>query len=313
MKWAEFRVHTTQEAVEPVSNVLHESGAAGVAIEDPHDLVTEWSVKYGEVYELSPDDYPEEGVMVKAYFPMNDTFKQTMSHVQNRIKELENFSINIGRAEMDYVEVDDEDWATAWKKYYHPVQITEQLTIVPTWEDYEPGQGEMTIELDPGMAFGTGTHPTTILSIRSLEEAVKQGDSVIDVGTGSGVLALAAWKYGAGPIRALDLDEVAVNSAKENFRLNRAEPFIEIAQNNLLEGVQPNAADLVVANILAEVIISFTYDAFRVVKPGGVFLTSGIISRKKDDVIKSLEDAGFQVEDVTELDDWVAIKAVKPV
>lgn len=116
MKWAEFRVHTTQEAIEPVSNVLHESGAAGVAIEDPHDLVQDWGDKFGEMYDLSPDDYPEEGVYVKAYFPMNDSFSATMDLVKDRILQLTQYEINLGQATMEYVEVDDEDWANAWKK-----------------------------------------------------------------------------------------------------------------------------------------------------------------------------------------------------
>lgn len=312
MKWAEFRVHTTQEAIEPVSNVLHESGAAGVAIEDPHDLVKDWGDKFGEIYDLSSTDYPEEGVYVKAYFPMNDTFSETMDRVQERIIKLKQYAINLGQATMEYVEVDDEDWANAWKKYYHPVQVTERVIIVPTWEDYQAQANDIIIELDPGMAFGTGTHPTTILSIRALEEAVRTGDHVIDVGTGSGVLALAAWKFGAETITAYDLDQVAVDSAKENLVLNQADHAIAIKQNNLLEGVTDNAADVVVANILAEVIISFAKDAYRVVKPGGIYLTSGIITRKKTDVLTALEEAGFLIDHVDELNDWIAIKAVKP-
>ncbi|MBM7838082.1 ribosomal protein L11 methyltransferase [Alkalihalobacillus xiaoxiensis] len=313
MKWAEFRVHTTQEAIEPVSNVLHESGAAGVAIEDPHDLVQDWGDKFGEMYDLSPDDYPEEGVYVKAYFPMNDSFSATMDLVKDRILQLTQCEINLGQATMEYVEVDDEDWANAWKKYYHPVQVTERVIIVPTWEDYQAQENDIIIELDPGMAFGTGTHPTTILSIRALEQTVEANDRVIDVGTGSGVLALAAWKFGAQTITAYDLDQVAVTSAKENLVLNQADHAIEVKQNNLLEGVQENVADVIVANILAEVIVSFADEAFKVVKPGGSYITSGIITRKKADVIDALESAGFIVDEVTELNDWVAIKARKPV
>ncbi len=312
MKWAEFRVHTTQEAVEPVSNILHELGAAGVAIEDPQDLVTEWSVKYGEVYELSPEDYPDEGVMVKAYFPMGATFKETIAEVRRRVHNLVSFQIDIGHGTMDYTEVKEEDWATAWKSFYHPVQVTEQVTIVPTWEEYSARPGEIIIELDPGMAFGTGTHPTTILSLQALEHAVKQGDAVIDVGTGSGILAIAAWKFGAEGITALDLDEVAVNSAKANVALNGASDFVDVQQGNLLDGVASESADVLVSNILAEVILQFTTDAYRIVKRGGLFLTSGIISSKREAVEGALKAAGFAIQEVNELDDWVAIVAQKP-
>lgn len=312
MKWAEFFVHTTQEAVEPVSNILHEAGAAGVAIEDPKDLVTEWSVKFGEVYELNPDDYPEEGVMVKAYFPMNDQFHKTIAEVEDKIQGLVTFDINIGNGTTGYVEVNDDDWANAWKKYYHPVNVTDQIVIVPTWEDYEKKEHEMIIELDPGMAFGTGTHPTTILSLQAIEKIVKIGDAVIDVGTGSGVLALAAWKLGAHTIHAYDLDDVAVTSARENFKLNNAEHSIEISQNDLLTGIQEHTADLVVANILAEVIVTFTEDAFHVVKPGGTFITSGIIERKEQLVKESIEQAGFMIDSIQRQEGWVAIIAKKP-
>ncbi len=191
--------------------------------------------------------------------------------------------------------------------------MTERVIIVPTWEDYQAQENDIVIELDPGMAFGTGTHPTTILSIRALEQTVQANDRVIDVGTGSGVLALAAWKFGAQTITAYDLDQVAVTSAKENLVLNQADHAIEVKQNNLLEGVQENVADVIVANILAEVIVSFADEAFKVVKPGGSYITSGIITRKKADVIDALESAGFIVDEVTELNDWVAIKARKPV
>ncbi|KQL58021.1 MULTISPECIES: 50S ribosomal protein L11 methyltransferase [Bacillaceae] len=311
MKWAEFRVHTTQEAVEPVSNILHEEGAAGVAIEDPKDLVTEWSVKFGEVYELSPDDYPTEGVMVKAYFPMNDAFERTIAEVEDRIKGLVAFDIPIAPGTTGYVEVNDDDWANAWKKYYHPVKVTDQIVIVPTWEDYHKKDHELIIELDPGMAFGTGTHPTTVLSLQALEESVKKGDAVIDVGTGSGVLALAAWKLGAERIHAYDLDDVAVTSARENFKLNDAENKIQIAQNNLLNGIEANSAHVVVANILAEVIVTFTDDAYRVVKPGGTFITSGIIERKEQLVKDKIEASGFTITAVQRQEGWVAIIAKK--
>ncbi|WZY00964.1 50S ribosomal protein L11 methyltransferase [Bacillus sp. FSL W7-1360] len=311
MKWAEFRIHTTQEAVESVSNLLHESGAAGVAIEDPQDLVTEWANQYGEVYELSPADYPTEGVIVKAYFPMGDDFTEMIARVEADIRQLVTYEIDIGAAEMSYVEVDEKDWATAWKAYYHPVQVTERLTIVPTWETYTPNENEMVIELDPGMAFGTGTHPTTILSLQALEKTIKRGHNVIDVGTGSGVLAIAASKLGAETVLALDLDEVAVESAKANVALNELPTPVTVRKNHLLEGIADNTCDVIVANILAEVIVSFTENAYRVLKPGGTFLTSGIITRKKEEVTTALEKAGFFIDEVTEMDDWIAVRAIR--
>src|SRR5699024_7099373 len=158
-----MRIHTINEAVEPISNILHEHGASGVVIEDPLDMVKERDTFFGEIYELNPDDYPAEGVFVKAYLPMNRTLERTVHSINEAISKLPEHAINIGENKVTFREIDEADWSTAWKKYYKPVKISDNITIIPTWEDYSPHAGEMIIELDPGMAFGTGTHPTTML------------------------------------------------------------------------------------------------------------------------------------------------------
>ncbi|WP_413380123.1 50S ribosomal protein L11 methyltransferase [Alkalihalobacillus sp. 1P02AB] len=308
MKWTEFSIHTTQEAVEPVSNILHEAGASGVVIEDPSDLVKDWGVRFGEIYQLSPDDYPEDGVIVKAYFLGNSFLAETIDEVTLSINGLSQYNIDLGFNKVKLTEVKEEEWATAWKKYYKPVKVSQHVTIVPTWEEYTPYEGEMIIELDPGMAFGTGTHPTTVLCIQALEKVLKGNESVVDVGTGSGVLSIAAAKLGASQILSMDLDEVAVQSARANIELNQLSNQIEVKQNNLLEGVS-GPHDVIVANILAEIIVRFTQDAAAILKPGGRFITSGIIKRKKQEVKGSLLEAGFIIEEVVEMEDWVAIIA----
>ena len=209
-------------------------------------------------------------------------------------------------------EVDEEDWSTAWKQYYHPVKISERFTIVPTWEDYKPvSSDELIIELDPGMAFGTGTHPTTVMCLQALEKVVQEGNTVIDVGTGSGVLSIGAAMLGAERVHALDLDEVAVTAARENVELNKMDHIVEVFHGNLLDTVK-EPADVVVANILAEIIMSFTDDAYSIVKPGGVYATSGIIGAKKDEVKQALEKSGFIIEEVLMMEDWVAIISRRP-
>ncbi|MDY7221874.1 50S ribosomal protein L11 methyltransferase [Halalkalibacterium halodurans] len=308
MKWSEFSIHTTQEAVEPVCNILHEAGASGVVIEDPKDLVKEWGVHYGEIYQLNPDDYPEEGVMIKAYFPVNSFLGETIEEIKEAINGLLLYDIDLGHNKIQLVEVLEEEWATAWKKYYKPVKVSNTITIVPTWEEYEAHEDEMIIELDPGMAFGTGTHPTTVLCIQALENVIQGGESVIDVGTGSGVLSIAAAKLGANEVLGLDLDEVAVKSAQMNVKLNKVHGQVMVWQNHLLEGIT-GTRDVIVANILAEVIIRFVADAKAVLKPGGTFIVSGIIKRKKTDVKDALVTNGFQIEETVELEDWVAIIA----
>jgi len=194
---------------------------------------------------------------------------------------------------------------------YHPVKISEKFTIVPTWEEYTPVHSdELIIELDPGMAFGTGTHPTTVMCIQALERTVKEGDHVVDVGTGSGVLSIAAGLLGAERIQALDLDEVAVHSARINIKLNKVHQRATVSQNNLLDGIE-GPVDVVVANILAEVIVRFTDDAARIVKQGGHFITSGIILQKKQEVKDAIVKSGFEIVETIQMEDWVAFIAKK--
>ena len=309
LKWSEISIHTTNEAIEPISNILHEAGASGVVIEDPFELVKIREDQFGEIYQLNPKDYPEEGVIVKAYLPINSFLGETIEEIKSAINNLIIYNIDIGKNDVSVSEVHEEEWATAWKKYYHPVKISKRFTVVPTWEEYTPvNSDELIIELDPGMAFGTGTHPTTVMSIQALERTVKKGDSVIDVGTGSGVLSIAAAMLGAEKVKALDLDEVAVQSAKLNLELNKVHTFVNVSQNNLLEGIS-DEVDVVVANILAEVILRFTDDVAKTVKPGGYFIAAGIIQQKKDQVKESIETAGFDIEETLRMEDWVAFIA----
>jgi ribosomal protein L11 methyltransferase len=312
MKWSEISILTTNEAIEPISNILHESGASGVVIEDPFDLIKEREDMFGEIYQLNPEDYPSEGVLVKAYLPVNSFLGETVEEIKQGITNLVTYDIDIGENKVEISEVNEEEWATAWKKYYHPVKISDKFTIVPTWEDYTPVHSdELIIELDPGMAFGTGTHPTTVMCIQALERIVKPDDSVMDVGTGSGVLSIAAALLSAAEVKAYDLDEVAVRSARLNVKLNKVQNRVTVDENNLLNGIT-GQADVIVANILAEIILRFTEDAFELVKSGGYFITSGIIQPKKQQVKDSLEAAGFLIEEVMVMEDWVAIIAKKP-
>lgn len=312
MKWSEISILTTNEAIEPISNILHESGASGVVIEDPAELIKEREDMFGEIYQLNPDDYPSEGVLVKAYLPVNSFLGETVDEIKQGITNLVTYDIDIGENKVEISEVNEEEWATAWKKYYHPVKISDKFTIVPTWEDYTPVHSdELIIELDPGMAFGTGTHPTTVMCIQALERIVKEHDTVIDVGTGSGVLSIAAAQLAADNVRAYDLDEVAVRSARLNVKLNKVQQTVTVDANNLLNGVR-GQADVIVANILAEIILRFTLDAFELVKPGGFFITSGIIQPKKQEVRDALESAGFIIEEIMVMEDWVALIAKKP-
>ncbi|WP_285756146.1 50S ribosomal protein L11 methyltransferase [Parageobacillus sp. G301] len=311
MKWSEISIHTTHEAVEAISNILHEAGAGGVVIEDPNDLIKERDASFGEVYELNPDDYPEEGVIIKAYLPVNSFLGETVEAIKQAINNLLLYDIDIGKNKITISEVNEEEWATAWKKYYNPVKISEKFTIVPTWETYEPvSSDELIIELDPGMAFGTGTHPTTVMCIQALEKYMKPGDTVIDVGTGSGILSIAAAMLGAKSVRALDLDPVAVDSARLNVKLNKVQHIVTVSQNNLLDHIEEQA-NVIVANILAEIILRFVDNAYRLLEKNGYFITSGIIQAKKQEVKEGLMKAGFAIEETLVMEDWIAFIARK--
>lgn len=311
MKWSEISIQTTNEAIEPISNILHETGASGLVIEDPLDLIKARESVFGEIYDLDPNEYPDEGVRIKAYLPINSFLGETVEQIKQAINNLLIYDIDIGKNHVSLSEINEEEWATAWKKYYKPVKISKKITITPTWEDYTPvSSDEIIIELDPGMAFGTGTHPTTVLSIQALEAYLKPDDVVIDVGCGSGVLSIAAGKLGAKEIWAFDLDEIAVKSTHLNAKINKMDKRIHAKQNNLLDHVDCKA-NVIVSNILAEIIVRFVDDAWDNLVDGGLFITSGIIQNKKQLVKDKLEAQGFEILAVNEMEDWISIVARK--
>jgi ribosomal protein L11 methyltransferase len=247
-----------------------------------------------------------------AYFPETIFLPEILPFIKTKIEKLPEFGLNIGKNIVEVSEVEESDWATAWKKYYHPVRVTRYLTIVPSWEKYEAQhEDEKIITLDPGMAFGTGTHPTTNLTLQALETVLRGGETVLDVGTGSGVLSIASSLYGAKDIYAYDLDEVAVRSAQENVDLNANTENIHVAANDLLVGVEQEA-DVIVANILADIIVLMIEDAWRLLKPDGTFIVSGIIEDKKDMVLEEMYTQGFEVDRIFQQKDWFAIILKKP-
>jgi ribosomal protein L11 methyltransferase len=310
MRWTEVTIHTSQEAVEAVSSILHEAGADGVVIEDPEVLTREWNRPFGEIVQLSPSDFPEEGVIVKGYILLDSPPEKLLDDLRLSMLDLKAFGLDTGIATIVSGEVDEDDWSTAWKKYYKPVKVSDRITVAPSWEDYEAGPDEQIIRLDPGMAFGTGTHPTTILCIRALEKMIRGGEKVIDVGCGTGVLSIAAAKLGAKEVLAVDLDQVAVESAAFNAEINRVSDRVNVRKNDLLRQLD-GTYDLIVANILAEVIVTFADQVAERLKPNGIYITSGIISKKAEVVKDALEEAGLPVMETFNEDDWVAFISKK--
>ena len=290
-KWQELTVEVLREAEEAASNILIELGSQGVAIDDSADYLGRVG-KYGEVF---PEVKQVDTVKITAYYPEHVDIDAVEKEVAQRLSALSDFGVNAGDIHYDTQELAEQDWAENWKKYYEPTRISHDLTIVPSWTDYEAKTGEKIIRLDPGMAFGTGTHPTTKMSLFALEQVLRGGETVLDVGTGSGVLSIASSLLGAKSIYAYDLDEVAVRVARENIDLNAGTENIHVATGNLLQGVDIQA-DVIVANILADILINMTEDAYRLVKDEGYLIMSGIISEKWEMVRESAEKAGFFLE-----------------
>lgn len=320
MIWKEITIHTTEEAVEMVSNFLHEAGAGGVTIEEHVDNDKPRDTSLGQWFEIPPNDIPEGEAKISGYFPEGLNIDEVIAEVRARIEELKSYEIDPGDAVITVRDVSEDDWANNWKQYFKPLRVSEKLTIKPTWEDYTPGPGEQIIELDPGMAFGTGTHPTTSLCLRTLESIIQDGDEVIDVGTGSGILAIGACRLGASKVLALDLDPVAVSSATENTRLNRLENQIQVVESDLLSVLKGEGSAevkvklpvrVVVANILAEIILLFIEDVYQALASGGYYIASGIYKNKEQAVQEALIAAGFELERTARDEDWVAFVARK--
>ncbi|MCZ8511157.1 50S ribosomal protein L11 methyltransferase [Paenibacillus filicis] len=320
MRWHEVTVHTTEEAIEMISNFIHELGAGGVSIEESGTLNKERDTSLGQWYELPLNDIPEGRAVIKGYFSEGTDMTSIVEQLKRSIAQLSEYDIDTGEPIYELQDVDDEDWANAWKQYFKPIRVTERLTIKPTWETYEAGPEELVLELDPGMAFGTGTHATTALCLKTLEQVIEGGEDVIDVGTGSGILAIGAAKLGARHVLALDLDPVAVSSAAENSRLNGMEGQITVHLSDLLGVLRGQGGDaigvrlpvqVVVANILAEIILLFVQDVYDVLAPGGTYIVSGIIVSKRAMVEEALTAAGFTVTGSNEDQDWVVLVAKK--
>lgn len=313
MKWTEVKVTTASEAVEAISNIMMEAGASGVAIEDALDVASFKEDGFGELLDSETFEHIKEGAIVMAYFPETIFLPELLPLMKEKIAKLPEYGLAIGANTVEISEVAETDWATAWKKYYHPVNISRYLTIVPDWEDYQPrNSDEKIIKLDPGMAFGTGTHPTTMVSLHALEIVLRGGETVLDVGTGSGVLSIASKHLGAADVHAYDLDDVAVTAAQENMDLNPIAKDVQVKANDLLAGVEIEA-DVIVANILADIILRLIPDAWDLLKPGGKFIVSGIIEDKKGAVIEGLYSQGFEVSEVLQQGDWFGIILTKPI
>ena len=306
--WIEVRVITKSEALEPISGIFYGLDCKGVAIEDPQDILgREQGPLTWDFADINVLEHKGKFALVKGYFSDEDNIEEIVKYVKEKVQEIRELGIDVGEGTVESEIMHEEDWANNWKKYYKPTKVGEKIVVKPIWEEYEAKEGELVLELDPGMAFGTGEHETTRMCIQALERYVKEESTVFDVGCGSGILAIAAAKLGAKLAVGVDLDPVAVESSIENVGYNKLNN-IEILHGNLVEVID-GKADIVVANILAEIICILTDDVKRVLKDGGIFITSGIIHDRVDMVCEKLEATGFEVIEKNRDGEWNCIVA----
>lgn len=310
MKWIRFTLDTHTEAVDILSYKLNEIGVEGIEIEDKLPLSD--ADKEKMFVDILPDAQDNDST-AKVHFymePENCVPETIMLQVQDIFEEIKEYC-EIGKGTVSLSETEDKDWINNWKAYFKPFRASEDIVIKPTWEDYtKEKETDILIEIDPGIAFGTGSHETTRLCIQALDTYVKEGDSILDVGCGSGILSIAGIKLGARHATAIDIDKVAVKVAAENFTVNK----IPANQYSLYDGNLISNAflkvkagtnhDIVVANILADVIIPLTAVIGQHLKKGGIYITSGILNTKEEEVREALTENNFDILSVEHMKEW---------
>ncbi len=310
MSWYEINVKTSEAAIDAVTNLLYGYGATGVMINNPNDEdFTNQEMGKWDYYDPQNLKLDFEGVLITGYFD-DCNIDEVASNLKESIENLLDFDIPIGLNEVSHKAIYASDWENEWKKYFKPFRLGNRIVIKPSWETYETKEDDLVIEIDPGNAFGSGTHETTSMCIEMIEKYMKPSDTVIDVGCGSGILAIAAGKLGAKEVIAVDIDENAVNTARENLRLNALADRSEVRHGDLIK-VVPEKAELVVANIIADIIVRLSDDVESIMKPEALFVSSGLILDKVDWVIEELKKRQFEIVEVMKKGEWAVVVSRK--
>jgi len=303
MKWIEIKIKfiffNKEMGADLISNIFFETGLHGVEIVDPDDEPPEG---WGDEIKIKP-----EYNAVIGYAPENEFFEQRKRIITDKLSHLKT-ELKIEYS-IDLRQIDEEDWAESWKEHFWPQKIGKQIVVKPTWREYKQNNGEIVIEIDPGMAFGTGTHPSTSLCVEMLEKHLKPDDSILDVGTGSGILLLSAAGLGAKNLSGIDIDEVAVKIAAENLILNGIEADRFNITTGKISAISKGNFDIIIANILTHVIIGIIPDVKRLLKDNGIFICSGIVEENKDIITKKLKSGGFEIFDIVIKEKWAVFAA----
>ena len=295
MIWVELSAEVEPEAVESVSELFSSLGQGGVAVEEPLSADAEPGAIVID---------PTRPVVVKTYLPEDSETEARVRRAEEALWHLSQLRhvgpLRVGR-------LAEEDWAEAWKKFFFVQRIGERVVVKPSWREYQPEKDDVVLELDPGMAFGTGLHPTTRMCIVACERLIQRNMRVLDLGTGSGILAITAAKLGAASVLALDVDQVAVQVARENVAINGLEDRIQLLQGSIQEAASESGYDLILANIIASVIAELAPQLHAATAPGGVLVVSGIIEEREGLVVEALSAAGMRIEETMADGDWRAM------
>jgi ribosomal protein L11 methyltransferase len=309
MNWIELTVHTTSAGADSVSALLMDAGASGTQTEDRADI-PDPSRPHGIWEIIDPrllDSMPED-VLVHGWYDPEDSSPGLKARLESALLRLSESGSDLGTLKLEFRETPNEDWGESWKLLYHPIRAGKHLVIKPSWESFDALPGDHIIEMDPGMAFGSGYHDTTVLCLELLEKYITPGSHVIDVGTGSGILALGAALSGAGDVLAIDIDPDAVRVASENVEHHGLSDLIRVREGNLLNQVS-EVCDICVANIIADIILTLASPLKDHIRPGGLFICSGIIVERADEIRKVLTEAGYEILEEKCTEEWAAFCA----
>ena len=307
MAWLEITLTTTHEVSELITDTLLALGAEGVYTEDPYEFDQLTDDGFGIIKPDREELYDSSDVTVKAYIdPDLYTIDELKALIKTELQQLQStFTMDFGPLNMSITMANESGWDD-WKTQYPPIPMTDNLTIIPDWSDYSPREGEHIIRIEPGIAFGTGDHPTTRLAIQAMSQHLTPESTVFDVGTGSGIIALSAGALGAQSVTAFDLDETATANAQHHVELNQLASVVQVQTNNLLEGISTTAS-IIVANIITPILLRLLEDAYRCLEPKGVFIMSGIQEGEEQELIKAASAVGFVNLSITTENSWACI------
>ena len=317
MKWNKFRLQTTTQAEDVVSSILTDLGIEGVEIEDKVPLTQK--EKEQMFVDILPETALDDGVAYLSFYLEESEDKEAvLEKVRKELDEMREF-MDLGPCTIEESQTEDVDWVNNWKQYFHQFYV-DDILIIPSWEDVKPeDEGKMIIHIDPGTAFGTGMHETTQLCIRQIKKYVTDTTRILDVGCGSGILGMLALKFGADYSVGTDLDPCAIDATHENMKeIGVSKDRYEVMIGNIIDDkeIQDRVGyekyDIVAANILADVLVALTPVIVNQLKPGGIYITSGIIDDKEEVVKQAVSDAGLELLDVTCQGEWVCVTARKP-